>query len=103
MLDQVTKRLKIQKSFEHVFSGDFAFLYIRGKPTLDISTKFAVFDQFFLKHDFSSSFLAFLERENMHTCTFSGLFLLRPCAFTDHYENLHGNKYTSCELKYKFS
>ena len=31
VLDQVTKRLKIQKSFKHVFSGDFAFLYARGK------------------------------------------------------------------------
>ena len=44
VLDQVTKRLKIQKSFKHVFSGDFAFLYVRGKPALNISTKFAIFD-----------------------------------------------------------
>ena len=100
MLDQVTKRLKIQKFFKHVFSGDLAFLYIHGMPALNISTKFAIFDQFFLKHDFSSSFLAFLERESMHTRTFSGLSLLRPFSFTDHHENLHGNKYTSCELKY---
>ena len=44
VLDQVTKRLEIQKSFKHVFSDDFAFLYIRGKPALNISTKFAIFD-----------------------------------------------------------
>ena len=32
VLDRVTKRAKIEKSFKHIFSGDFAFECIRGKP-----------------------------------------------------------------------
>ena len=32
VLDQVTKRAKIEKSFKHIFSGDFAFVCMRGKP-----------------------------------------------------------------------
>ena len=94
-MDQVTKRAKIEKSFKHIFSGDFAFVCILGKPLWNISTKFAIFDSFFLKHYFSSSLLAFLEGGNVHTHTFSGFSLLRPYKFTDNQENLHGNKYTS--------
>ena len=44
VLDQVTKWLKIQKSFKHVFNGDFAFLHVHGKSALNTSTKFAIFD-----------------------------------------------------------
>ena len=32
VLDQVTKMAKIEKSFKHIFSSDFAFSCIRGKP-----------------------------------------------------------------------
>ena len=103
MFDQDIKRAKIEKSFKHIFSGDFAFVCIRGKSVWNVSTKFAIFDSFFRKHDFSSSLQAFLEGGNVHTHTFSGFSLLPPYAFMDHLENYHDNKYTSCELKCKFS
>ena len=77
-----------------------------GFDTIEIylvSTKLAIFDYFFLKQDFYSSLPAFLEGKNVPTHTFSGFSLLRPSALTDQHKNVNGNKYTSCELKFKFS